>query len=237
MYLLTRPAPKLQTSTAAFRAAGLAVTGVAPLDIRFDSEVIEQLRQTLAASNVDTLIVTSTFAAEALLTLSLRVETSPTLIAVGSSTAALLRTAGHMVTVPASQDSEGVLETAQLKQAKGQTLVIIKGREGRTLIADSLRAGGNTVVEMPVYFRKMLPSPVTTNDWQWPDVKGIITTSAEMAQSMFDSYPAAPLLNIPWLAVSNRVADTVKANGVARVGVCQGASDTALIHWVKENWE
>ncbi len=236
MYLLTRPRPKLMTSCELFAASGISVTGIATVDIE-EIPLCEAAREQLHnLSDSDWVIVTSTFAAQALL------QSSPHTIiakiaAIGSSTANLLSQQGISVHTPEIPTSEGMLEMLTRNNAKNCRTVIIKGEGGREYLAERLNKFGIMIDELAVYRRILISPPMESNQWRWPDVKGIITTSVEMAMPLFTHYDADKLISRPWLTVSQRIANTLISYGVKSVGIAEGASDAALIKWVHENWE
>ena len=73
--------------------------------------------------------------------------------AVGPSTAQLLQEQGFQnVLAPSTQEgSEALLALPELQNVKDQSFVIVRGTEGRELLADTLRARGATVNYLPVY--------------------------------------------------------------------------------------
>ncbi|MBU2979960.1 uroporphyrinogen-III synthase [Alteromonas sp. C1M14] len=236
MYLLTRPEQKLTTSVAAFRAAGIAVTGVAPVTICYDQTQIDQCKAQFAKSAPHLAIVTSTFAAVKLYNEG-EFGSDTIWMAVGTSTASVLRRNGFTVTVPRQQNSEGLLSLSQLHSANSRRVVIIKGQGGRTTLRDTLLTRGFKVEEYLFYYRKKNLRPIQTDNWQWHAIKGIVATSGEMAEQLFELYDSHSLCERPWLTVSERIAERLKASGVHRVAVCNDASDNALSAWIKDNWE
>ncbi len=238
MYLITRPRPKLAATAAAFAVAGLAATVIATSDIEYCQPDIDALRQQLQAESVRTpLIVTSVFAAQVLLTLPAACVAQRPVVAVGAATASALAATASPIITPQPQTSEGVLALPELAAPPCQSVLIIKGEGGRTAIADTLQARGIAVTPYCVYRRVPLAKPVQSNQWQWSHVKGIIATSEEMARQLWHQAPQAHAAALPWLTVSERVARAIRALGVREVAVSAGASDAALIKWVKEFWE
>lgn len=236
MLLLTRPEQKLKASITAFRKAGIDVTGVAPLTIAFNQQQMQLCKARFSRSAPDIAIVTSTFAAKTI-TDEVYFRSETQWLAVGTSSADILRSAGLSVTVPEQQNSEGLLTLTQLNGANCQQIVIIKGKGGRTTLPNTLRARGHEVEEYLFYSRKSLAHPIQTDDWQWPAITGIVATSGEMAEQLFRNYDKQTLCARPWLTVSHRIAEMLQAEGVSNIAVCDNASDIALIAWIKDNWE
>lgn len=238
MYLVTRPKPKLAQSLAAFNQAGIFVTGVAPFDIVYRNSALSALGTHLETLQPNTvIIVTSKFAADALSHVTNGKVIATTVIAVGIATQQALSTCCKSVVVPEKNDSEGILATAELRRDNLQSVIIIKGIGGRDLIESTLQGRNITVNIFDVYERVKLNPVYSSAKWQWPEVKGIIATSGEMALSLIETYGLSSLQTLPWLTVSKRVATLLNQQGIRSVQVCTGASDPALIHWVKENWE
>ncbi|MCU7554767.1 uroporphyrinogen-III synthase [Alteromonas sp. ASW11-19] len=238
MYLITRPRPKLNATATAFTEAGLTAAVIATSDIDYCQPDIDALRQRLQAEPPQTpLVVTSVFAAQVLLDLPAQYIAKRHIVAVGDATARALAQCNTVIVIPQPQTSEGVLALPALSAAQCRSVVIIKGEGGRTAIADTLISRGIAVAAYCVYRRVRLAEPIQSNHWQWSHVKGIIATSEEMASQLWQQAPQAQAAALPWLTVSERVACAIRALGVKDVAVSAGASDHALIKWVKEFWE
>lgn len=236
MILITRPEQKLTKSVETFRRAGVATTGCAPVTIAACTDAATACQHKLIHSQPDIVIVTSAFAVPALPSPA-GMRSDILWFAVGNTTAMALQEAGFTATVPEQQNSEGLLALSQLQDAKSRQIVIIKGQGGRTTLANTLLAQGNHVEVYDVYQREKLNKPVLTDNWQWQQITGIVATSAEMAEQLFRFYDGKTLQAQRWLTVSERIAAHVKSLGVINVGVCNDASDNALIAWIKDNWE
>lgn len=238
MYLITRPKPKLESTKSAFLAAALDVTVIATSDICLEQDAISALKKRLEQGHTaDWFIVTSPFAVDALTQLESALTANLPFIAVGSSTSAGLQQFSDNVIVPDTFTSEGILQLEELSRENCRQVIMIKGEGGRTAIADELSRRGISVTAYCVYRRITLPVPVQTNHWEWQHVKGIIATSETMAQQLWDLAPQPLACKLPWLTVSDRVASALSHWGATQVSVCTGASDSALIQWVKEFWE
>ncbi|NDV90448.1 uroporphyrinogen-III synthase [Alteromonas sp. 345S023] len=238
MFLLTRPLPKLNTSTQAFLDAGINVTGVATSDIHYHEHACEQVIERLLSRPVDAIIVTSVYAVPACIKSLKTTNKAPTVFAVGTTTAALLNEAfpSLRVLTPSQHTSEGILAMHQVNEANCKEVVIIKGEGGRNTLQYTLEKNGKTVTPFCVYKRKQLATPVYTKNWKLEDVSGIIATSENMAMQLIASH-STHILTLPWVTVSERIARTLKNYNVANVAVCERATDQALIAWVKDNWE
>jgi uroporphyrinogen-III synthase len=82
--------------------------------------------------------------------------TGASIAAIGPSTAAELKDAGFTVDiVPGSGfDSEHLLGHPALSDVSGKSITIVRGEDGRELMADTLRSRGANVSYLPVYERK-----------------------------------------------------------------------------------
>ena len=241
MILVTRPLPKLRKSVLAFERAGIDVVGVATLDIIDVPSSAAALNTFFNHNHACVVMVTSVYAVSAAaqaLMQSSTLNSKPTVIAVGDATARALTLALPMyeVVTPPLHSSEGIVAMHQLNEANCKQAVIIKGEGGRDLIAKTLQQRAIQVESFCVYKREQLTPPIYTKTWKVDDVRGIIATSENMAQQLIETHDAT-LLSVPWLTVSERVADVLHNKGISDVSLCHRATDNALIAWIKENWE
>ena len=237
MYLLTRPIPVIRVSQTAFEREGLAVCVLGLIDIQTSDTGVAAFAQHLQHHTPDIVIITSKYAVRAC-AVHLKSLDKPTVImAVGTGTAAALAGLELDAVIPQTPTSEGLLALPQLIDAKRKQIVIIKGEAGRTTLTEQLTERGAAVNTIAVY-RRTYPAHIEqTNQWQWPDVQGIIATSEEMSERLFTQLDNTQLRSRPWLTVSQRVANYIRQQGVSAVNVVNGASDAQLSQWIKENWE
>ena len=75
---------------------------------------------------------------------------------VGPATAAAIESSTHSVDIrsPAGYDSEHLLAEAELQNVRGKVVRILRGENGRELLADTLRDRGATVEYLAIYKRK-----------------------------------------------------------------------------------
>jgi len=75
---------------------------------------------------------------------------------VGPATAAAIEASTHSVDIrsPAGYDSEHLLAESELQNVRSKVVRILRGKNGRELLADTLRGRGATVEYLAVYERK-----------------------------------------------------------------------------------
>jgi uroporphyrinogen-III synthase len=186
--LVTRPADQASDLVDAIAAAGgeavlFASIEVMPLD---EAEIRDSLRE---LHEPDIVLFVSPNAAR----FGLAHAGAARLAAIGPATAAAVEAAGREVDIrPASGfDSEHLLAEAALQQVEGTVIRIIRGRSGRELIADTLRARGATVEYLAVYERRM---PACSRDdiaalesrWRAGDVDVVTVMSVESLHNLVE---------------------------------------------------
>ncbi|TWE07615.1 uroporphyrinogen-III synthase [Pseudomonas sp. AG1028] len=157
---------------------------------------------------------------------------------VGAGTGQILADYGLTVFWPKNgDDSEALLELPELqeplKAAMFPRVLIIRGEDGRTLLADSLRAQGVEVDYLPVY-RRMLPTyPAGTLQRliQVERLNGLVVSSGQglmhLQQLAADDWPT--LAQLPLFVPSPRVAEMARELGAVDVVDCRGADTAALL--------
>lgn len=150
--LITRPEPDASTDAEHYRAQGHSVTvlpllQIAPLELG----PLTPSGSLLLGGEIPSLIFISKNAVR-YFPVPLR-EKIKKVFAVGPGTAQLLQERGFQnVLSPSTQEgSEALLSLPELQNIKGQSFVIVRGTEGRELLADTLRVRGATVDYLLVY--------------------------------------------------------------------------------------
>ncbi|SHL27948.1 uroporphyrinogen-III synthase [Phytopseudomonas punonensis] len=157
---------------------------------------------------------------------------------VGAGTGQILADYGLTVFWPSSgDDSEALLELpelqAPLKAALFPRVLIIRGEDGRTLLAERLQAQGVEVDYLPVY-RRVLPTYPTGALQELIQVErlnGLVVSSGQglmhLRQLAADNWPT--LAQLPLFVPSPRVAEMARELGAVDVVDCRGADTAALL--------
>lgn len=137
------------------------------------------------------------------------------LAVVGPATAAAIESAGRDVDIcpSAGYDSEHLLAEAELEDVDGRIVRIIRGENGRELIADTLRNRGATVEYLPVYHRRTpdyAPSELDDLERRWRagEVNVVTVMSVESLSNLIALLPAwckTELRDTPLVTPATRV--------------------------------
>lgn len=241
MIALIRPEPALPESLNYWQSQGFPCSGVAVQTIVSIESALQSLQKRLSQSQqaASTIIVTSQYAAKALVSaISCGKITlfSASVIAIGTKTHDALADLSCPVAVPQQQDSEGVLAMPQLQQVVDQTLIIVKGEQGRDLLATTLAERGANVFESNVYQRRAIT--LSNADWQMlVGANMIVATNSEALELVLNSPHANTLIQKHWILPSARIAEQAKRHGINSIQISAGASDAALIKCIQQFME
>ncbi|MFJ4144463.1 uroporphyrinogen-III synthase [Pseudomonas sp. NPDC089734] len=156
---------------------------------------------------------------------------------VGAATGGILADYGLQVTWPEQgDDSEALLDLPDLQEAisvPASRVLIIRGEDGRELLAERLREQGVSVDYLSLY-RRYLPHypPATLSQRVGLErLNGLVVSSGQgfehLLQLAGESWPE--LAGLPLFVPSPRVADLARAAGASNVIDCRGASAAALL--------
>ncbi|KKO43899.1 uroporphyrinogen-III synthase [Arsukibacterium ikkense] len=236
-FLITRPAGKADNLLASLDEQGIAYS-YQPLITT--QQVALKARDISLLQQAELIIFVSVSAVNALQQQLSPEQLTGHLLAVGSTTSALLqRWSGREVIVPQDQRSEGLLALPQLQQVAGKQVVVVRGNSGRELIKQQLLARGASVKYVQSYNR--LPLPLDGGQlwqlWQQQLVRCIVVTSNEILQQLFALMPAAGqawLLQRHWLLVSPRMQEQALALGIRaeQISLADNANDQALLQQI-----
>jgi uroporphyrinogen-III synthase len=165
-----------------------------------------------------------------------------TIAAVGHATAQALHAEGiSQVTTPDKHfDSEGLLETALLKDAKGKSILIVKGTGGRPLLEDTLKQRGGTVHCIDVYRRSLPEHP--GGEVIPAAVDLILFSSSESAVNFTHLVPHGhlpALLNCQTIAGHSKIGQKVSALGFKKLPIIAASPMeddllTAVTEWASQ---
>lgn len=161
---------------------------------------------------------------------------------VGAGTAQILQDYGLDVSYPQrGDDSEALIDLESLTDIAvqpGTRLLIIRGEDGRELLAERLRELGASVDYLSLYRRNLpqyvaneLPRRVAAER-----LNGLVVSSGQgfehLRQLAGDAWPH--LAQLPLFVPSPRVAELASAAGAQTVVDCRGASAAALLAALRE---
>ncbi|NJD08416.1 MAG: fused uroporphyrinogen-III synthase HemD/membrane protein HemX [Methylococcaceae bacterium] len=160
----------------------------------------------------------------------------PRIAAIGQATADALARAGVTVDLtPKPQfNSESLLAMPELAEVAGKRVLIVRGRGGRELIAETLTARGADVAYAEVY-RRVLPArdaSAVLEAWRNGRIHAIVLTSGEALKNLgllLAGRDKQLLTTTPAVVISDRIAEQAKAAGCDRVVTATGADDRAIV--------
>jgi uroporphyrinogen-III synthase len=131
-------------------------------------------------------------------------------------------------------DSEALLDMPRMRRVDGERVLIVRGKGGRPLLGDTLRARGAQVSYAEVY-RRVRPAadPAWLLEcWARGKVAVVTTTSNETLDNLVNMLGAAGwelLLSTPLLVVSERMAGHARALGMTRILCAEGADEDSIL--------
>ena len=154
--------------------------------------------------------------------------------AVGQASADAFAEAGIQALCPADPRSEGLLALPTLQGVSGRRVLILRGNDGRDLIARTLASRGALVHYCATYERHYpdLDGDALIRHWQAAGLDSLLITSGELLQRLLALVPGP---QHPWLydrllvVPSPRVAEMAEGAGFTRIVIAQGASNQALV--------
>jgi uroporphyrinogen-III synthase len=240
--LVTRPEHQAAPLCRLLEAQGADVERLPALEIR----PLDAARAQVGVGSIDTFDLALFVSANAVkFGARLLAARHPMLAAVGRATARALTDAGYPVAiVPAGADSESLLARPELQNLSGRRVLLIKGEDGRELLARELKARGAQVHAVDVYRRERV-SPDAGRLAQlgrWfrdGEIRVVTATSIEIAASLLAPATAplrADFEKATWLVASERIGRGVREYGLS-AGLLQAASAqdhdlvAALLNW------
>ena len=162
------------------------------------------------------------------------------IIAIGKASADALRLYNVAVhTIPETSDSEHLLQLPSLQTVNNQTILLIKGKNGRELIAETLSHRGAHIIPLEVYHRD-LPQVIEhniTSLWREDAVDIILFTSEQAIHNTATllGEGAMPwLCNKPCMVISERLANVASLLGIKTIVISRyDAILSSLEHYIK----
>lgn len=149
-----------------------------------------------------------------------------------TSASAIAKVVQRPVTCPWRQhNSDALLRLPELQKVAGQRWLLVRGRGGRELVADTLRARGAEVTYLEVYQRKPMAVSETTISHWLQHVNGIVVTSAEQLGYFLAAVPKHALEWLStcyWVVASERLAQLLPVVVRQRVVIADSATPFAV---------
>jgi uroporphyrinogen-III synthase len=233
--LVTRPKAQSEQLVAAIEVAGGEALVMPVIDIKplaLDKADIDSFEQQ------DFLIFISRNAVTCLAeNIDVAKLADKTLVAVGSGTAKAMQEKGLNVSlVPQGPSgSEGLLAMPELHQLSGKRILIVRGRGGRELLADTLMARGAIVQYIEVYER-VCSSPTMTERAQALTAETLICTSVMGIDNLVSLFPSQvqTLFAKRLVVVSDRIKQHAVNLGFKSVFVTKNVSDDDIMHQLND---
>jgi len=166
------------------------------------------------------------------------------LIAVGDGSAESMLLNGLRVDFRPTQSigSEGLLLMPELEDMSDKKVLIVRGKGGRELLADTLKERGAEVDYIEVY-QRVLPTPSALQCEQAVKADAVMCTSIEGVTnlSLLLQQRLSSLFAKPLLVISERIKKYAESMGFEQVWVTKDTSDNAIIEllnqWKENNVE
>ncbi|MGH8530733.1 MAG: uroporphyrinogen-III synthase [Nevskiales bacterium] len=237
--LVTRPAAQALALCSLIERAGGKPLSLPMLEIAPASSP-PALRQALAqAAHCHIVIFTSVNALEQAL-LAGGARWPEKVFCVGAATAGAVRRAGLPPPFAPAEDysSEGLLALPELRQLRGQRVLLVTGAGGRELLVETLQARGAEVIRADAYRRVPTMHAETTVRAALERADSGVVTSGETLERLIDVTPAdlrTHLQLLPLVVPSLRVLQMARARGfTAAIGVPQPMSDAGMVRALAE---
>ncbi|MCC5888835.1 MAG: uroporphyrinogen-III synthase [Gammaproteobacteria bacterium] len=230
LFLVLRPQPGADETVAALAAAGIEALALPVLGREALAEDAAMRASIQALAENRLVIFVSPAAVEFGMALIDRYwpqyPVTVHWVAVGERTRQALAAWGVKALTPADEDerSEGLLALPELQAVAEEKVLIMRGRGGRELLADSLRERGARVSFLELYER--VPLPVTLPE---PGLlAGMVVTSVAVLQALLASGGEA-LKAVPMIVPSERVMEAARQAGFHHVCCAHGAGPAATV--------
>jgi uroporphyrinogen-III synthase len=235
--LVTRPAEQARALARMIEAEG-GVAIVSPalaIEPVADAAGVRDAIGAVARFDIAVFVSTNAVAHGSLLLAGVRGE-GPRIAAIGPSTARALEGAGLRVSIRprAGYTSEALLDEPDLRSLQGRRVLIVRGRGGRELLAETLAARGAEVVHAEVYERRpaAVDARALTARWKREGIDLVTALSVETLDALLAQLGSAArelLARTPLVTASARVIKRAEALGLPDAVHAAGPDDRALI--------
>jgi uroporphyrinogen-III synthase len=228
--LIIRPDGKCQKTVEFFTHQGTQAVGLPLVNVIVqEADCQAFIAKLRSASCLDIAVFTSTYSASFVLE-AMQGRSWPadlTIIGIGSSTAAIFKSASIAATTPRVATSEGLLDMPELCDVAGKHIAIVKGVGGRTILAQQLKQRDAGVTEFDCYERLPNLAVVEQLRQNKQQIDCVVATSGELialaVQHLSNSW-----CQKPWIVVSERIAQIARDKGIERVVVSPSARNEDL---------
>lgn len=253
--LIVRPENKCEQTCSYFRSHGVTCEGLPLMALEAVENKLAHLHAILLSLSADDWIIsTSTFASKLVINEFKTLKNTDKVFqslqgvswfAIGEKSAQILMSENlplpRKVIFPKKETSEGLLAhlekfstydtKVEVFPEKKRKIIILKGEGGRTLLRDSLAAKGHQVMESDLYKRKIVEPAMLSKSWYQSHISCVVVTSGELLQATFQYFGDDNqwLRLLPWVVVSERMANIAKDYGIKTIFVSPAANNGALL--------
>ena len=150
-----------------------------------------------------------------------------TCYAVGDATQSKLAEYGIKARSGKEPGSESLLR-AMLPLPPRQSVLLVTGEGGRTLIEDTLRAANHLVTRCEVYRRRSVVDSGLTHLVEANGINRVLITSVQALEALVQSLELTVYEGLTVVAVSERIANVASDFGFPKVVVSQGMNSEAV---------
>jgi len=235
--LLTRPAEESMALAAALAEAGVSSSSLPLLEIEALPVTPEQQAVLADLSRYCAVVVVSKPAARLVLQHFHQAWRQLPWFSVGAATARVLADHGLNIHYPETgDDSEALLEVPALREAVARPnarVLIVRGEDGRELLAERLRERGASVDYLELYrrFLPAYPAGELMERIQLERLNGVVVSSGQgfLHLQALAGADWPQVAQLPLFVPSPRVYEMARAAGAEKVVDCRGASAAALL--------
>jgi uroporphyrinogen-III synthase len=237
MFLVTRPQPKAQSTCDALQASGFEAMALPAIKIK----LLQTQVAAKAEQSFDVVIVTSSFTHAFLQENIVKLCAPHTVfLCVGESSAEVVNQclatidANNPISVAQPQNSEGIIASAVLKHIANKKVALLKGLDGRDLIAQYLEKNKAITNTYEVYERVSAFQQSQINEVESLPIKCIIVTSVEIAQHLIEHFSFEWLEQRIFMVASQRIYDYLISQGLKAPILSGSASSSCIVTCAKQ---